>query len=249
MAEGLYVYGVIGTGETRNFGPIGIGGRGDPVTNIVFGNLSAVVSSVSMDRYVVGRETMLAHQRVVEKVMADHTVLPVRYYSVAPNAEDIRSLLRTRHAEFEKALRELDNTVELGLKALWKDMDKTLARILGGLGAGPGRSGGHEPGEDRGSEAGIGPQARAALDRENAEQREVLLLPLRTVSKDLRLQRTYGDDMIMNGTFLVDRALEREFDGRVQQLEGSHGDEIEFRYIGPAPPYGFVNLRIREQSA
>jgi len=121
--EGQYVYCIIGTGEARNFGPIGIGGRGDPVTTITYRDLGAVVSSIPMTKYVVSKETMISHEKVIEAVMKDHTLLPVRYYTIAPNAEEIRSLLRRRYLEFRKLLRELDNKVELGLKTFWRDMD------------------------------------------------------------------------------------------------------------------------------
>jgi len=128
--RGLYVYCVIGTGETRNFGPIGVGHRSDTVTTIAYRDLSAVISSVPMDRYEVGQKIMLAHERVIEKVMMDHTVLPVRFCTVSPNAEEIRNLLRSRYGEFKKLLRELDNKVELGIKALWKDMNHLLRESM-----------------------------------------------------------------------------------------------------------------------
>ena len=69
MHEGQYVYCIIGTGEARNFGSIGMGGRGDVVTNIAYTDLSAVVSSVPMTRYVVSKDTMLAHEKIIERVM------------------------------------------------------------------------------------------------------------------------------------------------------------------------------------
>ena len=77
MQEGQYLYCIIGTGEARNFGPIGIGGRGDPVTTIAYRDLSTVVSSVPMSKYVVSKEIMLDHEKVIEAVMKDYTVLPV----------------------------------------------------------------------------------------------------------------------------------------------------------------------------
>ncbi len=43
--EGKYLYGIIGTDAERNFGPIGIGGRGDEVGTIAYRDLSAVVST------------------------------------------------------------------------------------------------------------------------------------------------------------------------------------------------------------
>jgi len=128
--EGKYLYCIIENSNARNFGAIGIGNRGDEVTTIPFGDLSAVVSSIPMSRYVVSRETMTAHEKVLEEVMRDCTVLPVRFYTVAPSADEIRSLLGRRHAEFKNLLRYLDNRIELGLKALWKDMNRVFQEII-----------------------------------------------------------------------------------------------------------------------
>ena len=80
--EGKYLYCRIENSNARNFGPIGIGDREDEVTNIPYGELSAVVSSIPMSKYVVSRETMAAHEKVLEEVMKDCTVLLVRFYTV-----------------------------------------------------------------------------------------------------------------------------------------------------------------------
>lgn len=240
MPEGLYVYCIIGTGEARNFGPCGVGRRGDPVTTIAYRDLGAVVSSISMDRYVVGQETMLSHERVIEKVMAEHAVLPVRFYTVAPNAEEARSLLRSRYTELKTLLRELDNKVELGLKALWKDMDQVLRDALGNPSDGP------SPGGPLAGGAVVRGDRRA-LERRRAEMAERILQPLRSLARDLHLNRTYGDDMIMNAAFLVDRTREKEFDARVERLALQHSGSIQFKYVGPAPPYSFVNIVVRDE--
>ena len=239
MSQGLYVYCVIGTGEARNFGPIGVGGRRDSVTTIAYGDVGAVVSGVPMDRYAVGPEIMLDHERVIENVMVDHTVLPVRFYTVAPSAEEVRSLLRSRSSEFKLLLRKLDNKVELGLKALWKDMNQVLSEATEEASRLPSHRG--SPGRDERME-----RARVVLERRKAELTELLLEPLRPLAMDLRLNRTYGDDMIVNAAFLVDRTREREFDARLEHLAAGHSDSIEFKYVGPAPPYSFVAIVIKD---
>jgi len=243
--EGQYVYCIIGTGEARNFGAIGIGDRGDPVTTITYRDLAAVVSSIPMTKYVVSKETMICHEKVNEAVMKDYALLPVRFYTVAPNAEEIRSLLRRRYLEFKKLLRELDNKVELGLKAVWRDMDAILQEIVKENGAIKAlrtkMTGGSvkEAGQDRGA---LGEMFKLALEHKKAKEREALLQPLGRPSSDSCLNMTYGDDMFMNAAFLVDRAWEKEFDGEVEKLVAQHGDRIEFKYVGPAPPYSFVNI-------
>lgn len=258
---GLYLYCIIGTGEARNFGDLGIGGRGDPVTTIPYRDLGAVVSSIPMDRYAVGQATMLAHERVLEKVMADHTLLPVRFYTIAPNAEEVRSLLRTQHGSFKQLLRALDNKMELGLKALWRDMSPVFAAILE---TGPQQLYTAEFAERAEKErvgsfsassavndyrAEASQRLRLDLDQERAKTGERLMAPLRPLAVDLRLNRTYGDDMIVNAAFLVDRSREREFDLRLGELEARYAHAIDFKYVGPVPPFSFVNIVIREEAA
>jgi len=226
--EGQYVYCVIETGGARNFGPIGIGERGDAVITIAYRDLSTVVSSVPMNKYVVSSKTISTHERVIETVMRDYTVLPVRFYTVAPNAEDIRNLLRRRYPEFKRLLREMDNKVELGLKCLWRDMNTVLKEVV-------------EESKNRNATDQI---IKLALQDKKAGEGEPIIQQLRKISGNFCLNQTYGDDMLMNAAFLVDKSREKEFDNEVARLAARYEGRIAFKYIGPAPPYSFVNIAI-----
>ena len=249
MPEGQYVYCIVGTSETRNFGPIGIGDRGDPVTTIAYRDLGAVVSSIPMTKYVVSKENMISHEKVIEAVMKDHTLLPVRFYTVAPNAEEIRSLLRRRYLEFKKLLRELDNKVELGLKAFWRDMNAIFQEIakeneeIKESRAKTTSCSTKKIDQDKGA---LGKMLKVALEHKKAKEKEALLKPLRQLSSDSCLNMTYGDDMLLNVAFLVDRVREKEFDGEVEELAARYNGRIEFKYVGPVPPYSFVNIVVEE---
>jgi len=48
--------------------------------------------------------------------------------------------------------------------------------------------------------------------------------------------------MVLNGAFLVDAAKESDFDEAVQSLDQDFGDRLMFKYVGPVPPYNFVNI-------
>src|SRR3990172_5601052 len=107
--EGKYIYCIIGTKQERNFGPIGIGSRGDEVLTIGYDELSMVVSSHPMTKFVVNRENMLAHEKMIEEVMKEFdSVLPVRFGTIASSADEIRNLLDRRYREFKNALRDMD---------------------------------------------------------------------------------------------------------------------------------------------
>jgi len=244
--EGKYLYCIIENSNARNFGPIGVGDREDEVTTIPYGDLSAVVSSIPMSKYVVSRETMTAHEKVLEEVMKDCTVLPVRFYTVAPSADEIRSLLRRRRTEFKNLLRYLDNRVELGLKALWKDMNIVFQEIIDEndvLNVLQKKIVTTSSGKSSSKALAVGVKSR--LQEKKAEA-EGLLDPLRKISVDVRYNKTHGDDMICNATFLVDRRWEKDFDIRVEELTEAHNDRIRFIYVGPVPPYSFVNIVVKE---
>jgi len=77
--EGKYVYCIIEGNEGRNFGPIGIGKRGDVVSTLGFNDISAVISSSPVTKYVIDPDNLVAHEKVIEEVMKDYTVLPLRF--------------------------------------------------------------------------------------------------------------------------------------------------------------------------
>ena len=59
--DGKYIYCIIASDYDYNFGPIGVGGRGDLVTTIGFEGLCMVVSDHSLNDVMVNPENILAH--------------------------------------------------------------------------------------------------------------------------------------------------------------------------------------------
>ena len=55
--------------------------------------------------------------------------------------------------------------------------------------------------------------------------------------------------MVVNAAFLVDRGREREeeFDRQVRKLDEELGHRCLFKYVGPVPPYNFVNIVVNWQ--
>ena len=131
--QGKYIYCVIGTKQERNFGPIGIGNRSNEVLTIGYDDLSMVVSNYPMAKLAANSENMLAHEKVIEKVMKEFdSVLPVRFGTIASSADEIRNLLDRRYREFKNALKDMDHKVELGVKGVWRDMDTIFKDIAEG---------------------------------------------------------------------------------------------------------------------
>jgi hypothetical protein len=245
--QGKYIYCIIETKQERNFGPVGIGGRGDEVLTIGYDDLGTVVSNYPLTKITANRENMLTHQKVIENVMKEFDgVLPVRFGTIASGADEVRNLLDRRCREFKTALRDMGHKVELGVKGIWKNMDAIFSEIVKGNEAiknlkralAKGNNG------DMQAKMGLGRMVKKALDEKKGKQAEEIIDRLRRTSYEHRLNDTIGDEMFMNAAFLVDKGREKEFDNIMDDLSDEHKDRVRFMYAGPLPVFNFVNIVI-----
>lgn len=245
--EGCYIYGIIGTSHRREFGPLGIGGRGDSVYTLPYQNIAAIISSAPITKYPVTRENMLTHSRVLEKAAEEATVLPVRYSTLAENEEMIiEKLLKTRYQEFIDLLQAMTGKRELGMRARWKDLNATFAELVeenrnikalkeASL---------NEKNEQRqyASKIKIGELVQQALAEKKKREARELIQALRPLSLDYREKEIYGDMNIVNAAFLVEKEKERAFDQKINELETMDQERKQLKYTTTAVPYSFVEL-------
>lgn len=250
--EGKHIYCIIKTSQDRNFGAIGIGG--EDVLTVGYNDLSMVVSNHMMVRFVVDRENMIGHERVIEEVMKEFdSVLPVRFGTVAASADEIRNLLDRRYREFKIALREVEHKVELGVKGLWENMDGIFAEILEEnkkiKKAKDLIQNGRSEVKQKVSDAvqfkmEVGKQVFEALQKKKERESEAIINNLRRTAVDHKLNKNIGDNMFMNASFLVDKGREKEFDNIMDDLGEEYKGRIKFMYAGPLPVFNFVNIAI-----
>ena len=91
----------------------------------------------------------------------------------------------------------------------------------------------------------LGEKVKNTLEKKREAEAEEILQPLKSKSIDFCLNDPVGDTMVLNSAFLIDRTQEREFDDIVENLIEKYKDRIKFKYIGPSPPFNFVNLAIK----
>jgi hypothetical protein len=246
--EGKYLYCVIEETSFRSFGPIGIGGRGDDVQTLCYRDLACVISSSPTTDYLVSRKNLMSHEKVIEEVMKEYTVLPVRFSTVAEGVEDIRRLLAKSSQGLKNLLRAMDNKVEMGLKVLWRDMDRIFKEIvvadkeIADLNEKLRKKTSPVSLEEK---VALGEAVKHALEAKKEAEAQRIVRVLRPKCTDSRLNETIVDRMLLNGAFLIDRIVEREFDDLVNGLEEKHKDRFQFKFVGPSPPFNFVNLVIR----
>jgi hypothetical protein len=243
--RGKYVYCVIQSAESLKFGAAGIGDNGSEIHTIHYRDLAAVVSDVPLGILDSTRENVLAHERVNEIVMRDHTVIPMSFGTVFKTKDDTVQLLRSAYDAFGDVLNKMRDKMEFGLKVLWErdsvvkdieDEDEGIHRLKNEIAL--------QKGSTYFARLQYGRAIDAALQARSERYGTEILDRLRDVAVASRINKPIGDKMIMNAAFLVSRDQESAFDSRVKSIAAEH-EKLTFKYTGPWPPYNFVNIRLK----
>jgi hypothetical protein len=247
--RGKYVYCIIEASGALKFGPVGIGAQPAEVHTVNYKDIAAVVSDTPIEVHDPTRENVLAHERVNETVMREHTVIPMSFGTVFKTRDDIVELLRSAYDAFHDVLKKMEDKLEFGLKVLWdrdvmvkeiESQDEDVRRLK------------HEISAQKGStyfaRMQYGRLVDAALQAHSEKYVAEIFEALRDVAVASRANKPIGDKMIMNAAFLVSRVKEQPFDQRVKEI-GARFDKLTFKYTGPWPPYNFVNIRLKLERA
>lgn len=245
--EGKYLYCIIEEASHRTFGSIGIGEKRNEVHTLCYRDLACILSSTLMTKYLINRNNLMAHEKVIEEVMKEYTVLPIRFGTIATSNDEVRSLLMKNYHEFKKLLRSMDNKVEMGLKVFWLNMDMIFKEIAASdreVKALKEKIQKKDKDFSLDERITLGEKVKNALERKRETEADEVLRPLKSKCIDFCLNEPAGDSVVLNCAFLIDRMQEREFDDIVENLTRKHNNH-KFKYIGPSPPFNFVNLVIR----
>jgi len=248
-ATGKYVYCIVRAGTQSTYGPIGLGADPADVYTIVRGDLAAVVSDAPLEVLDPTRDNVLAHQRVNETVMKEHTVLPMSFGTVFKTHDDVVELLRSASDAFSDVLTKMEAKLEFGLKVVWdrdaiiraiEEEDEDIRRVKAELQA--------RKGSTYFARMQYGRLVDAALQAKSERYVADIFAALRSASVAARSNKLIGERMILNAAFLVNRRDAREFDRCVKAL-GERDEKLTYKYTGPWPPYNFVNIRLKLERA
>ena len=248
IKEGKYIYCIIRHTGTIEFDSAGIGTRGDRVYAINYKDICAVVSNSPVIQYEARRVNMTAHQEVLEEVMKQFTVLPVRFSTISESNDEskIVKILEREYVKFSDLLERMDGKKELGLKTLALEepiykyiLDKyddirMLKEKLSKL----------PLDKAHWQLMKIGEMVEKALQKENLLFHDIILNALSPLAEEVKINDKYGERMIMNAAFLIKNEKEPEFDKAINELDNQYSNLMSFKYVGTLPPYNFVNLII-----
>ena len=249
----LYLYCVTsGADGGDDLGPIGIGERGDKARTVAFDGVGMVVSRSPRISFgeLPPEQTLrhlAAHQQVIEQAMKRSTVVPVKFGTYADDEADVLRILRDNHNALEGALQSFAGTIELDVVVTWPDLSPVLQEVareapVRELKA---QTAALPPDQAFQSKLKLGELVKQRLDARRDDIAEEILPALRDLARDVSVNDRKDDSMILNVALLLDQSAEGTLDARVNQLDGRFDGALNFRCVGPLPPYSFGTAEVK----
>ena len=242
---GRYIYCVTRTPAVEDLAIGGIDGLA--VSMVAVNGLAVVCSPSEGKRYRLSRQHTLAHELVIERAMEFGTVLPVRFGTVAENEALIRKkLLAQRRVELHELLEKMDGKVEMGVKVLF-DADLVYAHIVehdADIRTLRDQLTNRPPNETHYERIKLGQMVERALAKRKVDDADWIMEQLQPYAVDSRRNDVYSELMVLNASFLVDTAQEPALEQAVHEIDVKFKGVTTIKYVGPLPPFNFVDLVI-----
>jgi hypothetical protein len=188
----------------------------EPLHEVPAGDLAAICAPA--EEREVTPEALWNHEQVVEALMEDRDLLPVRFGTRLDDDAAAARSVAERHAELERALERVRGAVELSVRAV-------LA----------------EPGEEAAPERDSGADYLRVKRRASAAHDAVAAAvhaPLAALAR-AHAERPPRPPEVLRAAYLVDRGAVGTFARHVARLDERH-PELRLLCTGPWPPYSFA---------
>jgi hypothetical protein len=205
-------------------------------------DIAAVVSDYPVTTIKPLRKNLLPYHRVTRTLAESCTTIPARFGQIARSREEALWILRHHYPRIRQELERLHHKVEMGVRIFWRvdnlfeyliQQDRALRalrdRFL------------HRPSPvTRQEQIEFGGLLRDKLQeaRERVSQRAMAYL--REVAVEVKVDEPIEEKMALNGLFLLRKAQQEEFVGKVERVTGLMGEEYTLKVDGPWVPFNFV---------
>lgn len=209
-----------------------------PLMRIEEASLGAVVSSVGGDYLAPSPWRLAQHERVVEALMAQFTVIPARYSTIFDHEEALREHLRGQRHVLKEELSRLDGCVELGLRVIRVTPNPPLTSEGDGLPC-PDLLLSEKMSRTFDVACRAAAMQQAALRRRDESLGEIIHRELAAIARDDRMFVAERGGMLFRASYLVAHEHLSEMRTAVVDFMQEHR-HLHFMGTGPWPPYHFV---------
>ena len=243
-----YLYGIVPSQGPKDFGPVGL--DGSTVRVVCEGGIGIVAGEarrIAFSRIAPEKtlQYLAQHQRVLEQVMRDSPVIPLKFGTYADDDGQILRIIRQGGREFAAALEEFGPKVEVDLSACWTDLTSVLTEIAGDAAIAAAKAQLADRPATMQQRAGVGRLVKKLLDERRDQVASRLEAALRAVCAKVIVNPAKDDTTILNAAVLIGRTEQARLESVLDQLDHSHQGRLHIRCIGPLPAYSFAMAEIQ----
>jgi hypothetical protein len=236
----LYLYGIIDSGDQIKESIYGLEGAG--VYNVSFCDIGAIVSEISQPIQGVTEGAVLEHETVVEKLMANFTILPVRFQTILDGRDNLLSMMQSYYKDFKDNLARLHNKLEFGIKVIWPSdkIRRNISKVLV-----KNRQNVPVSGDSPSSRFMKEKFEKYKIDKEFETKADkfvkVMDIFFSKFAVEKKLEKLKTRDLLLDAVYLVEKSEEGNFREAFEHIKSARPD-FKYLFSGPWPPYNFVVL-------
>jgi hypothetical protein len=221
---------------------------GENLSVITFDKITAVVSDIKDTNIIADRSNAIKFAEVIETLVQQFTLLPVRYGSIM-EATSINKMIERNYQEFQRNLQKVENKVEYGLK-VFCDSEKLKLELSA-------KSEENIQKPEKPSQNIKNSVYRDYINKKHKEHNlEELLLAyvdmiIQEITKHLEqlnpihtFKKMESKTNIINAVFLLEKDKKEGLINIVKDIQNNYTG-LNLMLTGPWPPYNFVDITIK----
>jgi hypothetical protein len=239
--KGKYLYGIINRYTGFNL---------DGLTTVDNQSLAAVVAEKEVKDYrqLPKAETvkeLIRHQQIIEKIMEQLPILPVKFGTILKNEAEVATVLEKGYFFLYNTLQKVEDKIELDLVCFWNEQkaaqmayqkSKKVRNLQEKI-----TKKKNATVEDK---MAVGKLVAGYLIERREKLRNQILKALKKEAVESCSHALADVNMLLNQAFLVKKDRRAAFNNALDQLDSRFSGLLNFRLVGPLPPYSFATLVI-----
>lgn len=257
--KGIFIYGFISakgglasggkTEKEKSLNLVGVGNPKGRVQILPYRDLGMVVSESTFKVYQAlpkqdSIKDLVIYQKVLETLMKDYSLVPVKFGTMVKNREEAKNLLDKGYFRVKNEFRKTEGKIELDVVVTWetpniiKDIYQK-SKVVQKLQEKVERSKNKIE-----AKLALGKLVDGLLKTRKTRYQKAILKALKNISVDFCPHQLFDETVIFNCAILIEKAKEGKFEEALKKLDKDFWGLLNFRCVGPLPPYSFSTAEV-----